>query len=317
MKNQFKKIFTLLAVLCLSVAFGQAKKPTIMVVPSEVWCNTNGYMTTFNNQGPMTKIPDLKKAFQENAGLVQVVAKINTLMADRGFPLKDMAAALKTLESESAENAMLSSKSGAGVAETPIDKLKKVAKADIIMELTYTVNTTGPKKSVTFTLKGLDAYTDKQVAGATGTGAPSFSAELPVLLEEAVLAHIDNFNGQLQAHFDDMFANGREIIVRIKKFDSWTDDLETEFGGKELGTVIEEWMTANTVKGRYSLSDSTEGMQLYEQVRIPLYDASGKATDARGFVKGLQTFLKAAPYNITNKLMMKGLGQAVIVLGEK
>jgi hypothetical protein len=318
MKNQFeKKILTLLAVLCLSFAFGQAKKPTIMVVPSDVWCNTNGYMMSFNNQGTITKIPDLKKAFQENAGLVQVIAKINTLMADRGFPLKDMSAALKTLESESAENAMLSSKTGAGVAETPIDRLKKVAKADIIMELTYTINTTGPKKSVTYTLKGLDAYTDKQVAGATGTGAPSFSAELPVLLEEAVLAHIDGFNAQLQAHFDDMFANGREIIVRIKKFDSWPDDLEKEFDGKELGTVIEEWMTANTVKGRYSLSDSTEGMQLYEQVRIPLYDASGKATDARGFLKGLQTFLKAPPYAITNKLMMKGLGQAVIVLGEK
>ncbi|WP_309642696.1 DUF6175 family protein [Flavobacterium sp.] len=308
---------TLVAVLCLSFAFGQAKKPTIMVVPSDVWCNTNGYMMSFNNQGTITKIPDFKKAFQENADLLAVIAKINTLMADRGFPLKDMASALKTLESESAENAMLSSKSGAGVAETPIDKLKKVAKADIIMELTWTVNTTGPKKSITYTLKGLDAYTDKQVAGDTGTGAPSFSAELPVLLEEAVLSHIDNFNMQLQAHFDDMFANGREIIVRIKKFDSWPDDLEKEFDGKELGTVIEEWMTANTVKGRYSLSDSTEGMQLYEQVRIPLYDASGKATDARGFLKGLQTFLKAPPYAITNKLMMKGLGQAVIVLGEK
>ncbi len=318
MKNQFnKKIMTLVAVLCLSFAFGQAKKPTIMVVPSDVWCNTNGYMMSFNNQGTITKIPDFKKAFQENADLLAVIAKINTLMADRGFPLKDMASALKTLESESAENAMLSSKSGAGVAETPIDKLKKVAKADIIMELTWTVNTTGPKKSITYTLKGLDAYTDKQVAGDTGTGAPSFSAELPVLLEEAVLSHIDNFNMQLQAHFDDMFANGREIIVRIKKFDSWPDDLEKEFDGKELGTVIEEWMTANTVKGRYSLSDSTEGMQLYEQVRIPLYDASGKATDARGFLKGLQTFLKAPPYAITNKLMMKGLGQAVIVLGEK
>lgn len=317
MKNQFTKTFTLLAVLCLSIAFGQAKKPTIMVMPSEVWCNTNGYMTTYNNQGTPTKIPDIKRAFQENAGLVQVVAKINTLMADRGFPLKDVSAALKTLESESAENAMLSSKSGAGVAETPIDKLKKVAKADIIMELTYTINSTGPKKSITYTLKGLDAYTDKQVAGSGGTGAPSFSAELPVLLEEAVLANIDNFNAQLQTHFDDMFANGREIIVRIKKFDSWPDDLEKEYDGKELGSVIEEWMTANTVKGRYSLSDSTEGMQLYEQVRIPLYDASGKATDARGFLKGLQSFLKAPPYSITNKLMMKGLGQAVIVLGEK
>ncbi|WP_298221536.1 DUF6175 family protein [Flavobacterium sp.] len=317
MKNRFKKIVTLLAVLCLSFAFGQAKKPTIMVVPSDVWCSTNGYMTSYNNQGTVTKIPDLKRAFQENAALVQVIAKINTLMMDRGFPLKDMSSALKTLESESAENAMLSSKTGAGVAESPIDKLKKVAKADIIMELTYTINTTGPKKSVSYTLRGLDAYTDKQIAGDSGTGAPSFSAELPVLLEEAVLAHIDNFNAQLQAHFDDMFANGREIIVRIKKFDSWPDDLEKEYDGKELGTIIEDWMTANTVKGRYSLTDSTEGMQLYEQVRIPLYDATGKATDARGFLKGLQTFLKAPPYSITNKLTMKGLGQAVIVLGEK
>ncbi len=318
MKNQFnKKIFTLLAVLCLSFAFGQAKKPTIMVVPSEVWCNTNGYMTTYNNQGTPTKIPDFKKAFQENASLLQVIAKINTLMQERGFPLKDMSSAIKTLESESAENAMLTSKTGAGIAESPYDRLKKVAKADIIMELTWTVNTTGPKKSITYTLRGLDAYTDKQVAGSGGTGAPSFSAELPVLLEEAVLANIDNFNGQLQAHFDDMFANGREIIVRIKKFDSWPDDLETEYAGKDLATAIEEWMTANTVKGRYNLSDATENAQLYEQVRIPLYDASGKATDARGFVKGLQATLKAAPYNITNKLTMKGLGQAVIVLGEK
>lgn len=316
-KVNSKNSFVLLAILFVSLAFGQAKKPTIMVVPSDVWCNTNGYMDKANNQGTETKYPNYKKAFQENADLVQVITKINGLMADRGFPLKDMAAAIKTLESESAENAMLNSKSGAGISETPIDKLKKVAKADIIIDLTWTVNTTGPKKSVTFTMKGLDAYTDKQVASATGTGAPSFSAELPVLLEEAVLAHIDNFNGQLQNHFNDMFENGREIIVRIKKFDSWADDLEKEFDGKELGSVIEDWMTANTVKGRYSLSDSTEGMQLYEQVRIPLYDASGKATDARGFLKGLQTFLKNAPYSIPNKLMMKGLGQAVIVLGEK
>ncbi len=316
-KVNFKNGFVLLAILFVSLAFGQAKKPTIMVVPSDVWCNTNGYMMKFNNQGTEVKVPDYKKAFQENADLVQVITKINGLMADRGFPLKDMAAAIKTLESESAENSMLNSKSGAGISETPIDKLKKVAKADIIIDLTWTINTTGPKKSVTFTMKGLDAYTDKQVASATGTGAPSFSAELPVLLEEAVLAHIDNFNGQLQNHFNDMFENGREIIVRIKKFDSWADDLEKEFDGKELGSVIEDWMTSNTVKGRYSLSDSTEGMQLYEQVRIPLYDASGKATDARGFLKGLQTFLKNAPYSIPNKLMMKGLGQAVIVLGEK
>jgi len=114
-----------------------------------------------------------------------------------------------------------------------------------------------------------------------------------------------------------MFANGREIIIRIKKFDSWSDDLETEFDGKELSSILEDWMAANSVKGRFNTSDATENMMLFEQVRIPLYDDSGKAIDARGFAKGLQTFLKNPPYSITNKLMMKGLGQAVIVLGEK
>ncbi len=313
-----KKIFLLTLPLLISVlAFGQAKKPTIMVVPSDQWCNTNGYMMEFDNQGTKVKIPDYKKAFQENADLNTVISAINGMMAERGFPLKNMESAIKTLESESAENAMLTSKTGSGLSESPVDALKRVAKADIIMQLTWTVNTTGPKKSITFNLQGLDAYTDKQIATAVGTGAPSFSAETAVLLQEAVTAHIDNFNATLQKHFDDMFENGREIIIRIKKFDSWSDDLETEFDGKELSAILEEWMAANTVKGRYNTSDATENMMLFEQVRIPLYNDGGKAIDARGFAKGLQTFLKNPPYSITNKLMMKGLGQAVIVLGEK
>lgn len=317
MKKLTLQLLTLAAVLTVGLSNAQAKKPTIMVVPSDAWCSKNGYMMEFDNQGIKVKVPDYKRAFQENTDLLLVISKINGLMAERGFPLKNMESAIKTLESESAENAMTTSKTGAGIVETPVDKLKKVAKADIIMQMTWSLNQTGPKKSVTFNLQGLDAYTDKQIATAAGTGNPSFSAELPILLEEAVLAHIDGFNSQLQMHFDDMFANGREIIVRIKKFDSWPDDLETEFGGKELSSVIEDWMTQNTVKGRFSTSDATESMMLFEQVRIPLYDASGKATDARGFLKGLQSFLKAAPYNITNKLTMKGLGQAVITLGEK
>jgi hypothetical protein len=76
-------------------------------------------------------------------------------------------------------------------------------------------------------------------------------------------------------------------------------------------------MTANTVQSRFSTADATESMMNFTQVRIPLYDANGKAIDARGFCKGLQKFLNSPPYSITNKLMTKGLGEATIVLGEK
>ena len=296
--------------------FSQAKKPTIMIVPSDAWCNNNGYMMEFDNQGKAVKIPDYKKALQSNTDLLLVISKINELMAERGFPLKNLESAIKTLEGESAEDAMLTSKSGNGVSESPIDKLKKTAKADIWMQLTWSINATGPKKSITFNLQGLDAYTDKQVSGASGTGQPSFTAELPVLLEEAVLSHIDNFNSQLQKHFDDLFANGREIIVRIKKFDSFDGDLESEYEGEELGTIIENWISANTVQGRFNTTDATENMMLFEQVRIPLFDDKNKAVDARGWLKGLQKTLKDK-YTIDSKLMMKGLGQAQLVIGEK
>jgi len=239
-------------------------------------------------------------------------------MAERGFPLKNLESAMKSLASNSAEDNMMASKgSGSGLSESPIDALKKTAKADIIIQMTWTVNTTGPKKSITFILQGLDSYTDKQIAGASGTGAPSFSAETPVLLKEAVTAHIDNFAAALQTHFDDMFANGREVIIKIQKWDDFDGDLETEFEGNELGSIIEEWMGANTQSGRFSTTDMTENMALFEQVRIPLYNAAGKASDARDFAKGLSKFLKEPPYSIPNKLVMKGLGRATIILGGK
>lgn len=317
-----KKIFITCSLVLagITLAFGQAKKPTLMVVPSDVWCNTNGYMMEYDNQGTKIKIPDYKKAMQENSDLLLVIASINDMMAERGFPLKNMESAIKTLESNAAEDNMRSSKeTGESVDESPIDALKKVAKADIIIQMTWTINQTGPKKSITFILQGLDAYTDKQIAGANGTGAPSFSAEAPVLLKEAVTAHIDNFTGSLQGHFDDMFANGREIIVRVQKWGDSEFDLESELGpdDEELGTIIEDWLADNCVKGRFSTTDLTDNMALFEQVRIDLYNAKGRAQDARRFVKGLSKFLKNEPYSVPNKVVMKGLGRATIIIGGK
>ena len=313
-----KKILLLFTVLFLTLSlFGQAKKPTIMIVPSDVWCNKNGYMMTFDNMGTTQKIPNYKDALQSDPDLLLVISTINNLMADRGFPLKNLESTLKSIEQRAAEDNMTTSKSGSEMAENPLDRLKRVAKADIIMQLTWTMNETGPKKSVTFNLQGIDAYTDKQIAGATGTGAPSSFVEVPRLLEEAVLSHLDNFNARLQAHFDDLLTNGREVIVDIRLFDNGSGvDLETEYEGYELTEIIDDWMAANTVLGRYSKTDASSNFIYFEQVRIPLYDAKGKAMDTEGFVRELSRFLKTK-CNLTSKVMTRGLGNGVLVIGEK
>lgn len=315
-----KRLVLLMASLFVcATLFAQAKKPTIMVVPSDNWCVQNGYTQKFDNMGTEMTLPDYRAALQQNSDLLLAISKINEMMTERGFPLKNLESSLKTLMNQEAEDAMLTNKEGGGVAESPIDKLKKVAKADIWMQLTYTVNQVGPKRSLTFNLQGLDAYTDKQIAGASGTSEPSFTSELAILIEQAVLMHIDNFNAQLQSHFDDIFANGREIVVRIKTWDDAGFDLEEEFDGDELGMLIEDWMSDNTVHGRFNTTDATENMMLFEQVRIPLEmeeDGKVRQVDARRWVNGLRKYLKSE-YDIESKLMMQGLGQAQLVIGAK
>lgn len=311
-----KLIFTIFFLSVTAVAFSQAKKPTIMVVPSDVWCNMNGYMTEFDNQGVWEKLPDYGTALQSDPDLVLAISKLGEMMAERGFPLKDLGASLKSLRTAEAESKVTTSSSGDEMAESPLDRLKNVAKADIWMQLTYKVNSVGPKRSLTFNLQGLDAYTDKQIAAASGTGAATFSSELAVLIEEAVLSHIDGFNNQLQAHFDDMFANGREVALECKRWNGSDVDFETEFGGEELSFLIEEWMAANTVAGRFSTSDVSENRMLFEQVRIPLFGPTNRPMDTRTWANGLRKELKDK-YGIEAKLSMKGLGKAILIIGSK
>ena len=46
------------------MAFSQAKKPTLMVVPSDLYCNQHGYMLSFNNQGTTEMVLIIKKRYR-------------------------------------------------------------------------------------------------------------------------------------------------------------------------------------------------------------------------------------------------------------
>ena len=314
MKKILSTIFV--AMLALS-ASAQVKKPTLMVVPADNWCVKNGYTTKFNDQGTMVDVPNYKQALQNSSDCYNVITKINTLMSDRQFPLKDLSAVTKSMETNQAMDAVTTSKSGAGLAESPLDVIKRNANADIIIELNWSVNTTGPKRSITYSLAAKDAYTDKQVAGCQGTGTPSFSAEIPVLLEEAVIGNMDNFTSQLQAHFDDMMENGREVSMEVKVVDNGSGiDMTSEYGGDELTDIIDDWVSDNSVNHRYNLSQGSENFLKFEQIRIALYQANGRPNDTRRWARELVKFL-TSKYQIPCRVDIRGLGKAVVMVGEK
>lgn len=314
------KSFTLcfsLFVFAIS-SFGQAKKPTVMILPSDNWCEQRYFMTEFDNQGTKQKVPNYKQAFQEDTEIGQVISKIGELMISRGFPLKDVEQEIKAIEARSAEESMTTSTTtGSTIAESPLDKLKNKAKADIILQIWWKVTKTEQGKVVSFVLDALDAYTSKRIASSSGNGSPNNTDIVPVLLQNAILANINPFVAQLQSHFDDLQTNGREIIVTVKRWNNWTNNMETEINGTEITDHINKWMKENTVNKRFTMADATENQIRFDQVRIPLYNSENDPIDARQFAKGLQKYLKASPFNFEVKLMTRGLGEAILVLGEK
>jgi hypothetical protein len=297
--------------------FAQEKKPSIMILPSDNWCIQRYFIGEFDNQGVKIKIPNYKQAFQEDTEIGQVISKIGSLMIDRGYPLIDAEQEIKSIEIRSTEDQLTVSKStGSSIAESPLDKLKNRTKADIILQIWWKVNKTEQGKIISFTLEAFDTYTNKRIAASTGNGIPSKEIT-PIMLQKAVLEHIDLFSDQLLKHFGQMKQNGREILLTIKRFENWDKDLETEIEGKEITDIVTEWLNQNTVNKQFNNSETSENILRLEQVKIPLLDANKNGIDARQFARNLQKYLKAAPYNIESKLLNRGLGEAILILGEK
>jgi len=295
----------------------QPKKPTIMILPSDNWCVQRYFITDFDNQGTNISIPNYQQAFQEDTELGQVISKIGGVLTELGYSLKDAEQELKGIYTKQAEDNVTQSKtSGASLAESPLDILKRKIKSDIIIQIWWKLNKEASGTSVSFTLEAFDTYTNKRIATSTGTTKPSTSP-IPILLEQAVRNNAKPFDKQMNDWFTDQKQNGREITLNVRCWDNWGKDLESEYDGEELTDCIQAWLKKNCVFGSFNLSDGTETFAQFEQVRIPLYDESGKAMDARSFATLLRKYLQQPPYNIVSKVIIRGLGEATIVLGEK
>lgn len=288
-----------------------------MILPSDNWCNQRYFMTSFSNQGSTVKVPNYQQAFMEDTELPQVISKVGGVLTELGYSLKDAEQEIKSIATKTAEDNVTSSKtSGAALNETPLDVLKRRVKSDIVIQIWWQLNRDSKGHSASFTIEAFDAYTNKRIATSTGTTKTSKEI-IPVLLEQAVKENIKPFDEQMSRWYDEQKKNGREIVLTVRCWDNWENDLETEYGGNELTDCIQDWLAQHTVNATYNLSDGTETFAQFEQVRIPLFDERGRAMDARSFATELRKYLQKPPYNITSKVMMRGLGEAIIVLGEK
>lgn len=312
------KRILLCAVSFISVIqlFAQASLPSMMIVPSDAWCNRNGFMKTLEMNGNTVYSPDYRAALMNSNDLNLAITKINGMMAETGYRLIDLSSTLKLIETDEALNSVTTSSMGDSFMETPREQMERVAKADIWLEIDWFVNNVGPKKSLTFIMRALDAYTQNEVASSSGTSGDTYAVEMPVLIEEAVSSYIYGFNSTLAEYFAEMQSNGRDIAIEFRVWENAGFNLESDMGDDMLSYILEDWVAENAIGGNMTPVIASENVLSFREVRIPLVTQEGRQVDARFWTRNLVRSLKK-DYGIDTKLYIKGLGSILVVLGEK
>ncbi len=328
MKNIIKYTLVLLFSLMGTIAFSQAKKPTIMVVPSDTWCIEKGYTVDFDNYGTIEKKPDHEAAVLDPE-MRLVVAKIGEMMSQNDYPLERLDATFKAIETTEGKLKYMTGRDGGQIVQSPLERVMQTARPDIQLEFYYKENKLGPMHSVSFEMTAIDPYTRTQVASSSGTSEMEGSAtELQMMLQKEISKHFEVFSGQLQAHFNDLFNNGREIFVDFRITDASDFDFYSLVDGGDFCEVIEDIMAEKTVNGRFNLLTQDERVMSFNRVRIPMF-LNDRAVDAQGWVRRelvreLRRRMMVDPQasgsnpemklNINPKVIHEGLGRVTVIL---
>ncbi len=286
--------------------------PTVMFLPDKTWCNEMNYVTRTERNGRTRVSEKYDEAFL-NSDLKNVVTQLNTLLSENGLNPKTYGESAENDDDEEAEEEMFEgAQSGSGLESNSYDDVLNKLKPDIIIKLGWNQNKVGFNYTCSYRLEAVDTYSGKSIAAVTAE-TPTVKTTIPLAaaLKNAATEHMSNFAGKLQEHFDDIQTNGREITLTTRIIGNGEGtNFNTEFGGKELGTIIDDWIRDNTQNHVYSQRNATRNRMQFEQMRIPLN------MNARQFVTKLQNYLKST-YGIVAENTTKGLGSGRLYIGEK
>lgn len=302
-----KKLFLAAAVTMAAATAYAGEPPTVMFLPDKTWCNANGYVDVSERNGKKRVTEKYDDAFL-NSDLKNVIVQLNALLGDNGIKAKDYGTTSELDDEEEAEEAMYEGEDGAENQMTAYEQAIDKLRPDIIIKVGWDINKVGFNYTASYRLEALDSYSGKSIAQVTAE-TQSLKTTIPVgaAIKNAANEHMPLFISRLQEHFDDLQTNGREITVACRIGGNSDTNFNTYIDGKELSTIISDWMNDNTVNHGYSTRNSSRNRIQFEQVRIPFKDANGRVMQGKEFVDQLKNYL-AVNYGVMGENTTKGLG---------
>lgn len=305
---------------------GKYLKPVIMVVPADVYCTEMEFVQKWKDEtGKVQVIPDYNIFGREDSrDLRLVISSLNEIFASRGFETISLEFLLKSLSMENDENAYIGNDYGLNgtVKESPLDRIKRVANVDFIVDLDFSLYEIDDYRYVAFNMRAVDPCSNAvEIAHAYGDGRPSRVATINTLLEEAVINYVDDFCDKIQNHYKKMETDGHRITVKIKRTDKSDCDFQKSkylVDGKltKLCDVIYYWLQDNTIDNNPT-RNITPNVLTFSQVMIPMVmtnrQGAVRRLDSNEYVTQLQEYL-LDNFNIESTIYMRGPGEAWLIL---
>lgn len=312
----------LLTLACVFVANAQndglkMQKPKVMVVPEEAYCINSGYSKTAADG---TTIADYRRAMLDE-NVLDVINSFENIMAGYGFELTNLQQTLDELKEDEALSNVLTAKDDGMVQEDDLDRLSRVAGADIMVKVSPKVSNYGPERMLELRVSSIDCASKKALL-AFGPVAKTSAGSVSMLLRAAVSDNIETFAMGLNKYFEGLKTKGREGTIYIKVADTCPLNLEStvKYKGEEgeLADLIQLWVSENAVGGAFTGGKSSRYSMKLDQVRIPLV---GKAAFGRTKALSMEDFVKTGltallgRYDIPVSTHAVGIGKVYMTLG--
>lgn len=272
----------------------QATIPTVIVYPADSWMQAHGYASTFDNDGETEYMYKYNDAFVNTPEIGRVIKAVQAVLKERGFQHEDLANLLKDMKRERAEE-MANAADGEASEKGAMDELMQQARPDIRVDLDYSVQSIGPRKSISGTLTAVDAYTNEQISSVPIISEMSMDP-IDLALRKCIAGTCDDFCQQMIDHFADLRDNGRMITVIFRAADgAGINFLRDEIGDDDdtYDEYLYEWMKKHAVNKACKKGRKTNKLVEFKNVRIPFYDEEGEPIEGEDWAKGIRKAFKS------------------------
>ena len=320
MKTKFLAILAMVVALAscggggtsTTVDVKQTQKPTMLVLPSDQLMQRFGCIRTEVSLGKQLQVRDFNSYLLTDPDAKFIIASIQSAFIEFGYPLNDLEQTLKSINDQEMVDEV------SGIKKDSKTILLTNARPDIILELDYNMTTDRSSrdysKSLTYTLRAIDAFSNKVVATIQAAGVKNAKGNTATMMGEAIQKNSKDFTKQINKHFDDLIANGRDITMRvmIDANESFTMSDESIYGDTYADFIL-DYMKVNTLMGTYNLQRNTDTEMYFANVRIKTLNDNGTQYSAYDFARELSKALNKE-CGVKSKNVTQGLGDAMIII---